>query len=111
MAPKRVLAFAAVCRNGVAAGTIDSRKGKAIVTPAPVRNVRRDRCFFVMNAILRLLFGSLLYLHLLLERIALNDSKNQRRKPVVIRRRPPDDRTNCRQIVVLHCAAQSISQK
>src|SRR5262249_1553760 len=51
MAPNRVLAPAAACLNGVAAGTIDSRKGRAIVTPAPCKNVRRDRCFFVMNAI------------------------------------------------------------
>ena len=40
-------------RFGVAAGTMDSRKGNAIVTPAPVRNVRRERCFFVMNSIFR----------------------------------------------------------
>src|SRR5205814_1813811 len=51
MAPNRVRALAAVCRNGVAAGTIDSRKGRAIVTPAPRRNVRRERYFFVMNMI------------------------------------------------------------
>src|SRR2546422_8562558 len=49
MAPNRVRGLAAVCASGVAAGTIDSRKGKAMVTPAPRRNVRRERCFFVMN--------------------------------------------------------------
>ena len=40
---------AAVRRSGVSAGTIDSSSGKASVTPAPRRNVRRGMCFFVMN--------------------------------------------------------------
>jgi glycogen debranching enzyme len=35
------------------AGSIESRNGKARVTPAPCRNVRRDSCFFVRNAISR----------------------------------------------------------
>jgi hypothetical protein len=51
MHPSRV-GVRAVCLEGVAAGTIDSRKGKAIVTPAPRMNVRRDRCFFAMNPII-----------------------------------------------------------
>src|SRR5437870_2510650 len=42
---------AAVWRNGVCAGSIDSRKGKANVTPQPCRNVRRGMCFFVINII------------------------------------------------------------
>ena len=40
---------AAVCAKGVAAGTIDSRKGNATVAPMPCRTVRRERCLFVMN--------------------------------------------------------------
>ena len=31
---------------------MDSRKGKAIVTPVPRRNVLRDRCLFVMKFII-----------------------------------------------------------
>ena len=50
MHPSRVLPLAAVCASAVPAGTIDSRNGSAIVTPTPCRNVRRDRCFLVMNA-------------------------------------------------------------
>src|SRR5438552_7817141 len=45
----RLFGFAAVLLSGVCAGAMDSRKGKAMVTPAPRRNVRRERCFFVMN--------------------------------------------------------------
>src|SRR5215467_4856110 len=44
--PKRCVGAAAVLANGVCAGTIDSKKGNAIVTPAPCKNVLRDRCFF-----------------------------------------------------------------
>src|SRR5256885_1060968 len=40
---------AAVSRNGCKAGTIDSSSGKARVTPAPRRNVRRGMQVFVMN--------------------------------------------------------------
>ena len=32
-----------------ARGTMESRNGSASVAPAPCRNVRRERCFFVMN--------------------------------------------------------------
>ena len=42
---------AAVLLSGVWAGSMDSRKGKANVVPAPRRNVRRGMCFFVMNII------------------------------------------------------------
>src|SRR5579862_3816229 len=118
MAPKRVRTFAAaVCRSGVAAGTMDSRKGSAIVTPAPVRKVRRERCFFVMNSILRLLQRGLkpattfLRFDFLLERVALNDSKHQRGKLVVVLSSPPDNRPDRGHVVVLHRTARSISQK
>src|SRR5262245_44192641 len=49
MQPSRVLGMAAVFFRGVCAGTIDSRNGNATVTPAPRKNVRRERCFLVMN--------------------------------------------------------------
>src|SRR5262245_22173313 len=110
MAPNRVLA-AADCRIGVAAGTMDSRNGKAIVTPAPWRKVRRERCFLVMNAIVQLLFGIFLHLHLLLKRIALNNPKRERREPVVIRGCPPDDGANTWHVIVFQRPASRICQK
>ena len=45
----RGLGAAAVCAMAVAAGTIASRKGKAMAMPSPRRTWRRERCFFVMN--------------------------------------------------------------
>ena len=53
MHPRRVFGVAAVCASAVPAGTIDSSSGSASVTPAPRRNVRRERCFFVMNVTAR----------------------------------------------------------
>src|SRR2546422_3611622 len=49
MHPSRLFGLAAVLFKGVCAGTIDSSSGNATVTPAPRRNVRRERCLFVMN--------------------------------------------------------------
>src|SRR5882724_5968276 len=51
MHPSRLFGLAAVLFKGVCAGTIDSRNGNATVTPAPRRNVRRERDFFVMNMV------------------------------------------------------------
>src|SRR5262245_60103422 len=45
--PIRVPEFVAAC--AVMAGIIDSRNGNASVAPAPCKNVRRERCFLVMN--------------------------------------------------------------
>ena len=63
MPTKRFTGAAAVTRSGVSAGTIDSSNGKANVTPAPRRNVRRGMCFFVINIVSILLI--VLILHLL----------------------------------------------
>src|SRR5215470_2121633 len=49
MHDNRLFGFAPVLLSGVCAGSMDSRNGNAIVTPAPLRNVRRERCFLVMN--------------------------------------------------------------
>src|SRR5262245_48494495 len=50
IAAKRCGRFAAVRACAVSAGTIASRKGSATVAPnVPTRNVRRDKCFLVMN--------------------------------------------------------------
>src|SRR3954469_25082828 len=59
MALKRVRGLAAVCANGVAAGIIDSSRGSDTTTPAPLRNVRRERCFFVINDIGGLLISTI----------------------------------------------------
>src|SRR6185436_8934729 len=40
---------AAVCAIAVAAGTMDSRSGSAMVAPIPCRTVRREICFLDMN--------------------------------------------------------------
>ena len=49
--PSRRTGCAAVCASGVAAGTIDSSSGKAMVAPIPRRNVRRGMNFLVMKLI------------------------------------------------------------
>ena len=51
MPQKRLFGSAAVLTSGVPAGIIESSSGSASVTPMPRRNVRRGRCFFVMNMI------------------------------------------------------------
>ncbi len=47
--PMRGDPAAAVFFSKVCAGSIASSKGNASVTPIPRKNVRRGRCFFVMN--------------------------------------------------------------
>ena len=49
--PSRRTGLAAVFASRVAAGTIDSSSGNAIVAPIPRRNVRRGMNFFVMKLI------------------------------------------------------------
>src|SRR6516164_6577637 len=49
IAVNRGFGAAAVFEIGVCAGTIESSNGNARVTPAPLRTVRRERCFLVMN--------------------------------------------------------------
>src|SRR6185503_19024935 len=51
MNPMCGFGLAAVWARAVQAGIIASRSGRPTVTPAPRRNVRRERCFFVMNDI------------------------------------------------------------
>ncbi len=50
--PSRRTGLAAVFASGVAAGTIASSNGNAIVAPTPRRNVRRGMNFFVMNILI-----------------------------------------------------------
>src|SRR5678815_5608336 len=51
MPQNRLFGVAAVLAKGVCAGSIASSNGSATVTPAPRRNVRRERCFFEMKFI------------------------------------------------------------
>jgi len=45
----RGLDAAAVCASAVAAGTMASRNGRAIVVPNPRNTFLRDTCFLVIN--------------------------------------------------------------
>src|SRR4249919_365745 len=45
--------FGTAPAEGVCAGSMDSRKGNARVTPLPRRKVLRDKCFFVMKFMMR----------------------------------------------------------
>src|SRR5262245_153942 len=97
MHPSRVRPFAAVCASGVPAPIIDSRNGSAMVTPAPRRNVRRETCLLVKNAMAdsptiaqRELRALLLHFHL--KRGAFDDAEDERREPVVVLRRTAHDR-------------------
>src|SRR5688572_28192290 len=121
MQPSRVReAAATVWAKAVRAGIIDSRSGKASVTPTPFRNVRRDRCFFVTNAILDLLIPwpvrkdrpyGLRFLYTLLERIAFDNAHQQRREPVPLAAGAPHNRANRRHIVVVYRAAKPVGQQ
>src|SRR5689334_15982033 len=82
-----------------------SNSGKPSVTPTPRRNVRRGMCFLERYIVCR----PPLTLHL--KRRALDDANYQRRKPVVVRRRAPDNGAHHRHIVVLDASAQTISHQ
>ena len=43
--------FPVVAPKALLTGTIASSSGNPIVTPIPLRTVRRDRCFCVMNIV------------------------------------------------------------
>src|SRR5262245_60757853 len=97
---------AAVLLSGVCAGSMDSRKGRASVTPAPRRNVRRGMNFFVMSIAAPLVRGVVRrLLHPRLEGSALNDSHHQRRKLVVALLTVLNDRADHGHVVVLDPAS------
>src|SRR6186713_2656697 len=105
MKPMRGEGAAAVCARAVPAGIIASSSGSAIVTPAPRRKVRRDKCFFVMNMCFLLLGLRVL------EWCALHDSHNDRRKAVIVFRRIAHDFADCRHIVVLDISTKGVSHQ
>src|SRR4026209_906960 len=111
MAPNRNGVLAAVCAWAVSAGTIASSMGSAIAAPnVPRRNVRRDRCFFVMimaavpslrnadRAFQRLCDSARGFCRLKpgphLEWRGFDDAQNDRFKAVIIGSRLLDDAAN-----------------
>src|SRR5262245_4308314 len=104
MNPMCGVTFAAVCARAVCAGIIASSSGSPTATPAPRRNVRRDKCFLVMNII-----GSLIARNLFRsphpELRAVNDTQHDRRKLVVVLGRIADDLPDGGHIVILEFAA------
>src|SRR5215475_7831539 len=102
MHARRLLGAAAVLLSGVCAGTMDSKNGKATVTPAPLRKVRRERCFLVMN-IMTVSSGRLLHLHL--ERCALYNAENDRRKTIIVASRLVNNGSDGGHVIVMYCTA------
>src|SRR6185503_168541 len=122
MHPRRVFGEAADCANAVAAGTIESRSGSASVTPAPRRNVRRERCFLVMNMAIvpcnakckiqnannPALLSAFCIFHLALlssfhlKRDALHDPGDERREAVVLTSRVANDGAHGGHVEVVH---------
>src|SRR5262245_32607099 len=98
-APNRCGGFAGVCASAERAGTIDSRNGNASVVPTPRSMVRRDSALFVTNMV-----TSLLRFPPHLEWRALRDPQHDRREPIVLTCRLPQDATYCRHVVVLQPA-------
>src|SRR5262245_24346654 len=122
----RLFAAAAVFRMGVCAATMESSSGSAIVAPTPRRNVRRGRCFFVMNAIVSSLGSTPNFqcptpntpgpvwelgvgvwtvvlrrqFHLHLKRIALHDPDHERREVIPVLRGIARDLAHDRHVVI-----------
>src|SRR5438128_1215871 len=94
MHDSRVRPAAAVFASSVLAGTIASSNGSEIVTPMPLRTVRRDRCFLVIT----IAFGSLLVGRGLssahLKRRAVDDAHDERREAQIVLPRLLDDGAN-----------------
>src|SRR4029453_3130111 len=124
VATNRGFGVAAVCARSVAAGTIASSSGKARVTPAPRRKVRRGMCFFAMNMFplgttyyflrpnsnsQRSLF--LRALDVVLKRRAPHDAQHERGKPVVARSRVAHDRSHQRHVLIFHSTTQGVGEQ
>src|SRR5512138_1582468 len=109
MPTKRLTGAAADNRIGWSAGTIASSSGKASVTPAPRRNVRRGMCFFGRNisnsqlSYVLIRTGRLLVrLHPHLELITRDDCLHDGGEPIVILGDLLRDRTDRRHVRVFH---------
>src|SRR3954463_6578137 len=88
------------------AGTMASRKGSETATLAPLRNVRRESDFFVMNMVVSLL---LRLPHL--KRSAFYYAENQGRKRVPVARCFPRHSTYRWSIIILQVASDRIHQQ
>ena len=86
------------------AGTIDSSSGSASVTPVPRRNVRRERCFFVMNVTARVPPSY----RFIWNGTLLHDADDERREPVVVAGRVANDGAHGRHVEVLDPPAQRV---
>src|SRR5262245_4126374 len=117
MPTNRLTGDAAVSRIGVSAGTIASSSGSASATPAPLRNVRRGMCIFLMNMFLFLSSNFLLLTssfsvfdslcaHLKLR--TLHHAEQNRREAVVIFRRVAHDGAERRHVDVFHAAPEGV---
>src|SRR5687767_5253755 len=109
--------FAGVWAHAVAAGIIDSSRGRASVADALFRSVRLGIAFLVRNITLSsygLLTGDSCFRRLRaahLKRNALDDSENERRQPVSVLLRLAHDAANRRRVVVLDAASERERQK
>src|SRR5262245_4791552 len=113
MPTNRFTGAAAVSRDGVNAGSIESSNGTASVTPAPRRNVRRGMCFLATNIVIstsvRAYNVSALYPHLELR--TLHDRQDDGRESVVVLRDVACNRPNRRHVGVLHAASHRIGHQ
>src|SRR5215510_14482947 len=105
MQVRRLFGVAAVLLRGVCAGTMDSRKGRAIVTPAPLRKVRLERCFLEMT-VMTVSSGRLFHHHL--ERCALNNAENDRRKMIIVASRLINNGSDRGHVIVMYCTAHGV---
>src|SRR5262249_24599722 len=122
----RLFAVAAVWARTVCAGIMASSNGRASVTPAPLRNVRRGNCFLEMNmllaplptllsgqgcGLLHLAISRLLSLQVHLKRLALHDAEHERRETIIRSCTVASDCANERHILVVDAAAERVNQE
>src|SRR5262245_55668624 len=100
---------ASALANGTRAGSIESNSGSARVTPAPRRQVRRGRCFLVMNMVLPFLVRRLsLPIHL--KRHTPDNLQHQWRKAIVVPRSLTRNRTNRGHIIIFNTTAEGVRE-
>src|SRR5262245_57284103 len=110
--PRRAVGFAAVFLSPARAGTIPSSSGSASVAPTPRRNVRRGRCLWVMIIPYSKIPNSkFLVTCEARKRRAPDDSEDERRPAIVVRRRVVHDSPDGWRIVVLQPASERVGQK
>src|SRR4029079_3016681 len=127
MPTNRFTGAAAVSRDGVNAGSIESSNGSASVTPAPRRNVRRGMCFLATNIVvsthsrrvhrtgpglqLSVRVYNVLALDPHLELRALHYCQHDGRESVVVLGHVARNRPNRRHVGVLHAPSHRIGHQ